>query len=300
MKLSTRYFQRATSKSGAKIRHFSLSLKRIREKEQILPLFDKQKTLLFACPHRIISYFCSRKGGFYGLPAHDFHYKRMTFNSFRDGIQHFVYRLIDLPVRLLVKVGVTPNMITTLGLLGNILAAWLIVRSAMGVFMASSFGMPVSYALLGWAGLCIIAFSICDMVDGYMARTHHMESRFGAFYDSVLDRYQELFTLSAIAFFFMAQGDWGSALITALALIGSIMVSYVRARAEALGCDCKVGLMQRPERVVVLVLGLLLAGFLQHVVPFNSLWFLFGAVTLIAVLANWTAIVRILHVKKQL
>ncbi|MBR3512844.1 MAG: CDP-alcohol phosphatidyltransferase family protein [Bacteroidaceae bacterium] len=224
----------------------------------------------------------------------------MTFQTFRNGIQQGVYKLIDAPVRLLVRLGVTPNWITTLGLLGNVLAAVLIVRAALSVWMASSFGMPVSYALLGWAGLCIIVFSICDMVDGYMARTHHLESRFGAFYDSVLDRYQELVVLSAIAFYFMVLGDWGSSLITALALIGSIMVSYVRARAEGLGCECKVGLMQRPERVVVLVLGLLLAGFLQHVVPFNSLWFLLGAVVLIAVLANWTAIVRILHVKKQL
>ena len=224
----------------------------------------------------------------------------MTFKTFRDGIQHGVYRIIDCPVRLLVRVGVTPNMITTLGLLGNVFAAWLIVRAALGSFVASAFGLPVSYRLLGWAGLAIILFSICDMVDGYMARTHHLESRFGAFYDSVLDRYQELFTLSAVAFFFMSLGDWGSALITSLALIGSIMVSYVRARAEALGCDCKVGLMQRPERVVVLVLGLLLAGFLQDVVPFNALWFLLGAVTLIALLANCTAVVRILHVKKQL
>ena len=224
----------------------------------------------------------------------------MSFQTFRDSIQHGVYRLIDHPVRLMVKAGVTPNMITTLGLLGNLLAAWLIVRAAEGVAVASAFALPVSYKSLGWAGVCIIAFSLCDMVDGYMARTHHLESRFGAFYDSVLDRYCELATLSAIAFYFMAQGDWGASLITSLALIGSIMVSYVRARAEAIGCECKVGLMQRPERVVVLVLGLLLAGFLQHVVPFDSLWFLLGAVTLIAVLANITAIVRILHVKGQL
>lgn len=225
----------------------------------------------------------------------------MTFNSFRDGIQHSVYRLIDTPVRLMVKAGVTPNMITTLGLLGNLLAAWLIVRAAKFNLMSILDGRPVSYTLLGWAGFAIIAFSICDMVDGYMARTHHLESRFGAFYDSVLDRYCELATLCALAFYFMMVDELEWALFTFLALIGSIMVSYVRARAEALGCECKVGLMQRPERVVVTSLGLLLCGLLQHVVDkwFDPIWFVVVPMILIAVLANGTAIVRILHVKGQ-
>ena len=226
----------------------------------------------------------------------------MTFKAFRAGIQQGVYRLIDLPVRLLVKVGVTPNMITTLGLLGNLFAAWLIVRAAQGNLFASAFGLPVSYSLLGWSGFAIIAFSICDMIDGYMARTHHLESQFGAFYDSVLDRYCELATLCALAFYFMMMGEPTFALFTFLALIGSIMVSYVRARAEALGKECKVGLMQRPERVVVTSLGLLLSGLLQDVVSqwFDPIWFVAAPMILIAILANGTAIARIVHVKRQM
>lgn len=224
----------------------------------------------------------------------------MSFQSFRNGIQHGVYRVIDAPVRVMVKLGVTPNMITTLGLLGNVFAAWLIVRAGLSVMASYVFGGAPSYALLGWAGLTIILFSICDMIDGYMARTHHLESRFGAFYDSVLDRYQELLLFSALIAYFSLTNNLNMLLVTCLALMGSIMVSYVRARAEALNCECKVGLMQRPERVVVLVLGLVLTPLLQPLVPFNSIWFLNGALILIGLLANGTAIVRILHVKKQL
>ena len=214
----------------------------------------------------------------------------MSFKEFRDGIQHGVYRIIDPAVRALIKIGVTPNMITTLGLLGNLLAAYLIVRAAD----------TDSLTLLGWAGFAIIAFSIMDMVDGYMARTGHLESEFGAFYDSVLDRYCELATLSALAYYFMHTGHLVFALWTFLALIGSIMVSYIRARAEGLGKECKVGLMQRPERVVVTSLGLLLCGLLSGIQGFDAIWCAVVPMILIAVLANGTAIVRILHVRGQM
>ena len=78
------------------------------------------------------------------------------------------------------------------------------------------------------------------------------------------------------------------------------MVSYVRARAEGLGVSCSVGLMQRPERVVVTIAGMILAGFLQGCTGFDSLWFVYVSQGLIAVLANFTAFYRIAHVKKQL
>lgn len=214
----------------------------------------------------------------------------ITFKDFRDGIQHGVYRIIDIPVRFLVRIGCTPNMMTTVGLLGNLAAAALIVYSAL----------VGDIRLLGWAGVVTILFSIFDMVDGYMARTAHLESRFGAFYDSVLDRYCELATLSALAFYFVQAHYIGFAISTFLALIGSIMVSYVRARAEGLGYECKVGFMQRPERVVATSLGLIFGGFLASSVSFDALWIVAVPQILIAVLANWTAIVRILHVKAQM
>ena len=214
------------------------------------------------------------------------------YSSLRDGIQQIVYKIINPGVVMAVKAGITPNVVTTLGLLGNITGAALLVYAALS---ANS-----DYVLIGWAGVVIILSSIMDMVDGYMARTANMCSVFGAFYDSVLDRYCELVTLSGLAFYFMHFSHPWAAVITFLALIGSIMVSYVRARAEGLDLECKVGLMQRPERIVVTVLGMLLTGFLDGVVPFDSIWFIIASQAVIALFANFTAFHRILHVKNQL
>lgn len=214
------------------------------------------------------------------------------YSSLRDGIQQIVYKIINPGVVMAVKAGITPNVVTTLGLLGNIAGAALLVYAALS---ANS-----DYVLIGWAGVVIILSSIMDMVDGYMARTANMCSVFGAFYDSVLDRYCELVTLSGLAFYFMHFSYPWAAVITFLSLIGSIMVSYVRARAEGLDLECKVGLMQRPERIVVTVLGMLLTGFLDGVVPFDSIWFVIASQAVIALFANFTAFHRILHVKNQL
>jgi CDP-diacylglycerol--glycerol-3-phosphate 3-phosphatidyltransferase len=186
-------------------------------------------------------------------------------------------------------------MITTVGLLGNLIAAALFIYSALYV--------PAdNYTYVGLAGLVCILFSIFDMVDGYMARTAGLTSTFGAFYDSVLDRYCELFVLSGMAFYFVQHGYALGAVVTFLSLIGSIMVSYVRARAEGLGLDCKVGLMQRPERVVLTSLGAMLCGLLAPSVTnvFSPIWILLVPQILIALLANYTAFVRIRHVYKQL
>ncbi|MEE1120638.1 MAG: CDP-alcohol phosphatidyltransferase family protein [Prevotella sp.] len=214
------------------------------------------------------------------------------YSSLRDGIQQIVYKIINPGVVMAVKAGITPNVVTTLGLLGNIAGAALLIYAALS---ANS-----DYVLIGWAGVVIILSSIMDMVDGYMARTANMCSVFGAFYDSVLDRYCELVTLSGLAFYFMHFSYPWAAVITFLSLIGSIMVSYVRARAEGLDLECKVGLMQRPERIVVTVLGMLLTGFLDGVVPFDSIWFIIASQAVIALFANFTAFHRILHVKNQL
>lgn len=214
------------------------------------------------------------------------------YSSLKDGIQQIVYKIINPGVVMAVKAGITPNVVTTLGLLGNIAGAALLVYAALS---ANS-----DYVLIGWAGVVIILSSIMDMVDGYMARTANMCSVFGAFYDSVLDRYCELVTLSGLAFYFMHFSHPWAAVITFLSLIGSIMVSYVRARAEGLDLECKVGLMQRPERIVVTVLGMLLTGFLDGVVPFDSIWFIIASQAVIALFANFTAFHRILHVKNQL
>lgn len=209
------------------------------------------------------------------------------FLQMRDGIQQAVYRIIDPSVRLMIKVGITPNMVTTVGFIGNSLGAVLLVWSSL------THAEPCLWQV-GVAGAVILLSSVFDMVDGRLARTGNMASTFGAFYDSVLDRYSELVTLLAIAYFFIAYQLPIFAIVTFLSLMGSIMVSYVRARAEGLGAECKVGLMQRPERVVVTSLGAILTPL------FGSLWALAVPQIIIAILANYTVGVRVKHVKKQL
>lgn len=207
------------------------------------------------------------------------------FDGLRNHIQRLVYSLIAWPVRVLLHCGITPNMVTTVGLLGNIAAAALLVWAAIY--------RPMEMAWLGIAAAVLLLSSLMDMVDGYMARIGGLESRFGAFYDSVLDRYCELVTLGGIAFYLMEAAQPLAALATFVALVGSLMVSYTRARAEGLGIDCKVGLMQRPERVVVTVVGLALA-------PVFGLDAVYVSQLVIALLANWTAWTRIRHCKRLL
>ena len=137
------------------------------------------------------------------------------------------------------------------------------------------------------------------MMDGRVARVGNMSSTFGALFDSVLDRYSELITLFGFFYWLILSGYlWGS-IITFAALVGSIMVSYVRARAEGLDIECKVGLMQRPERVVLTSVAAILSGVLYGG-SFDSTLILIYAMLAIAVLANLTAFWRIAHCYNQL
>lgn len=208
----------------------------------------------------------------------------------RDALQQGIYAVINPFVRLLIKMGVTPNTVTTIGLLGNLGAAALF---AIAGYKASTEGYFHWY-FVTLAGALIIGFSLFDMLDGQVARLGGMVSRFGAMYDSVLDRYCELITLGSISYFMFGAGcQWG-ALITFIALIGSIMVSYVRARAEGLGIECKMGFMQRPERVVVTALATLAAGISECMLV------LVIAMAVIALFANLTAFARLRHCYKEL
>lgn len=215
--------------------------------------------------------------------------ERSKFKRIRDGLQQAIYKVINPVVGTMVRVGITPNMVTTVGLLGNMAAAALLVYAGM----TQGVDGP-NYGIVTLAGVVIILSSLFDMLDGQVARLGGMVSKFGALYDSVLDRYCELFTLGGVAFYLMSCDDMIGALLTFLALVGSMMVSYVRARAEALGANCSVGLMQRPERVVVTSIALIAAG-IAHM----NLIIVIG-MALIALLANITAIVRILHSRSKL
>lgn len=215
----------------------------------------------------------------------------------RDSLQQGIYKVINPFVRLLIRMGVTPNTVTTIGFLGNVAAAVVIVLAG---YRFSHEGVH-SYSLVTLSGALIIGFSLFDMLDGQVARLGGMVSKFGAMYDSVLDRYCELVTLGGVAYYLIQTGMFAGAVIAFVALIGSIMVSYVRARAEGIGLECKMGFMQRPERVVVTSVAVLATGICGSVgVGFDPDIILIVAMAIIAVFANLTAFARINHCRKQL
>lgn len=226
---------------------------------------------------------------------------KQTAKTIRDGLQQGIYAVINPFVRLLIRMGVTPNMVTTIGLLGNIAAAAVLVWTAIEV---SQYHQSPDYGMVTLAGALIIGFSLFDMLDGQVARLGNMTTIYGAMYDSVLDRYCELFTLGGVASFLIACGNIWGAVITFLALVGSIMVSYVRARAEGLGIECKLGFMQRPERVVVTAVSIIATGIVgQNLEPeslFDPNIILVCAMAIIAIFANMTAFARLTHSRKEL
>ena len=189
-------------------------------------------------------------------------------------------------VKAMIKVGITPNTITITGFIINVLVAILVIYSAIY--------QPNNLSLIGFAGAMVLFAGLFDMMDGRVARVGGMQSNFGALLDSTLDRYSELITLFSLQFYFILHGWIWNGIVTFLAIVGSIMVSYVRARGEGLGIDVKVGFMQRPERVVVSAVGMILCWVC------NSLWALAIPLMLIALLANITAFWRIAYCYKQL
>lgn len=170
------------------------------------------------------------------------------------------------------RIGVTPNQVTVAGLLLTFAAAWALAQGR--------FGLATTLLLIG---------SVCDMLDGSLARLGKSATRFGAFFDSTVDRYSELALFFGAALYFAGQGEVSVVAATFLAASGSILVSYARARAEGLGLQCSVGLMERPERMVVLILATALG-------PVVLTWALWG----LAALTHATAIQRILHVQRLL
>ena len=208
--------------------------------------------------------------------------------NYRDYIQQkVIYVIINPLIKAMIKARITPNIVTFVGFVINIVAAVVFIRAAY----CSGESQTTS---IGWAGAILLFAGLFDMMDGRLARMGNMSSRFGALWDSALDRYSELFSLFGITFFFLLTNDVVSGIVTFLALIGSIMVSYVRARAEGLGIECKVGFMQRPERVVLTSLGAILAGATSSVV------YLIVPMWLIAIFGNITAFWRILHCYREL
>jgi CDP-diacylglycerol--glycerol-3-phosphate 3-phosphatidyltransferase len=173
--------------------------------------------------------------------------------------------IIDRIVRWLALSKIHPNVLTFIGLLINIWAAWLF-----------------SGGKLFAAGMVVVGASVFDMVDGRVARATNQVTRFGGFFDSVLDRYSDLFLFMGLLVYYASINRFFYIVLTAIVMTGSVMVSYTRARAENSIPKCKVGFLERPERIVLIMIGALF----NHIAA--VLW-------VIAILSNWTVVHRMIY-----
>lgn len=179
-------------------------------------------------------------------------------------IGKFFGAIINTIVRWLALSRIHPNALTFFGLVINIYAAWL--------FSQGSFR---------WAGAVVLGAALFDMVDGRVARETNQVTRFGGFFDSVIDRYSDLALFMGLLVYYASINRFFYIVLTAVVMTGSVMVSYTRARAENAIPKCKVGFLERPERVVLIIIGAL---FLRMAAV---LW-------VIAVLSNLTVIHRMI------
>ena len=178
--------------------------------------------------------------------------------------------ILDLIVKVLSFFQINPNLLTFIGVVISFWAAW-------------NFG----HGRLFRGGLIVILAGLFDMLDGEVARVNRSETRFGAFYDSVIDRYSDIILLQGLMVWYARQNRLEYVVLVGVVFMGAVMTSYARARAESLITTCKVGFMERPERVVLLIIGGL-ANRMEAV-----LWVL-------AILGNWTVFTRIYYTWKEL
>ncbi|UEG51774.1 CDP-alcohol phosphatidyltransferase family protein [Mucilaginibacter daejeonensis] len=231
----------------------------------------------------------------------------MAQQTLRTSLQLGIYKVIDPFVKLLIKMGLTPNAVTLIGFILNIGVAAIFIWGAEE-------GVRDDLSEVGWAGALILFAGLFDMLDGQVARLGNMKSVFGALFDSVLDRYSELIMFLGICYYLVANHYFLSSIFAFVALIGSMMVSYVRARAEGLGVEIKGGLMQRPERVVTIGVCALACGIASNYIGGDYKYFVTGIkyhvfetmsiftfpIAILAVLTNLTAFRRLMDAQKAL
>jgi CDP-diacylglycerol--glycerol-3-phosphate 3-phosphatidyltransferase len=193
--------------------------------------------------------------------------RRMTLTQWG---RHLTRGIVGPIADRLAKWGISPNLLTVAGLLANMLAALLLARGE-----------------LIWAGIVLIVLGPLDNLDGALARRLNQTSKTGAFLDSNFDRLSEVALYLGMLWYYQRNGATTEVILIYLAITGSILVSYARARAEALGAECEIGLMTRMERFLVLVAGL----FSGYVIV---------ALALLAVLTYFTVLQRIWHTRKLL
>ncbi len=191
---------------------------------------------------------------------------RLTFTEMlRIRFRH----ILDPAGAFLNRLGIAPNTLTLAGMIGNFIGALFLAR---GNFLVG--------------GIILLIMGPMDALDGTMARLRGEPTDFGAFVDSVTDRYSELFIFGGLLYHYLSAGEPVMGLLVFLAAAGSVMVSYVRARAQSLGYEAKRGILTRVERFLVLIPSLIL-GFPQ------------AGLAIVAVLANITALQRIIIVRRQ-
>lgn len=231
----------------------------------------------------------------------------MANELIRNRLQKTIYEVINPFVKWLIKIGFTPNIVTITGLFLNIGVSIIFI-------MGAEEGNRGDLSYVGWAGALILFAGLFDMLDGQVARLGNMSSTFGALFDSVLDRYSELIMFLGICYYLVAHHYFFSSLFAFIALIGSMMVSYTRARSEGLGIENKGGLMQRPERVVLTGVAALACGIIGYFIGGDYKYFIPGTsyqlfetmsvftmpVTIMAILTNITAFKRLASAKKAL
>jgi CDP-diacylglycerol---glycerol-3-phosphate 3-phosphatidyltransferase len=194
--------------------------------------------------------------------------------TFTDYLRLWFKWVVDPLAKLFLRMGLTPNMMTMVGLAGNTVGAIFLSQGNM---------------LVG--GILVLLMTPIDALDGTMARLRGESSDFGAFVDSVSDRYSELIIYGGLLYYFLSIGEPLGGLITFAAAAGSVLVSYVKSRAETLGYSAKIGILTRAERYLVLAPSLVLSNW------FPSL--LYIGLLIIAVFANITALQRIWFVRAQ-
>ncbi len=197
------------------------------------------------------------------------HSEEKERTTFTDRVRIRFKVLLDTIGTFLNNLGLMPNTITIFGLVGNTIGAVFLSQGQMTI-----------------GGIIILAMGPVDALDGTMARLRGMEGKFGAFVDSVTDRYSELVIFGGLLYYYVYQGNVLVSMLVFLATAGSVLVSYIRSRGQSLGWDTKVGILTRMERYLVL------APTLIFNIPIVGLW-------IIAIFANVTAIQRIIDIRRQ-
>ncbi|UBM63433.1 CDP-alcohol phosphatidyltransferase family protein [Candidatus Sulfidibacterium hydrothermale] len=228
----------------------------------------------------------------------------MKKGNYWNLLKKSAYNALNPAINILAKTGITPNAITTIGFLITIGSTIILIHGA-------NTGNRNDYRYIFWFGIVLLSAGIFDMLDGQLARKTNKKTAFGALYDSTIDRYSELVMFFGIAYYLVSFHYFLSSVFTFLAMIGSIMVSYIRARAEGLGFECKVGLMQRPERVLTIGISAIVYGIISFYLGtfkitvnwlpfplFENISFFTIPIFVMAILTNYTAWQRLHHCKK--